>query len=242
MTNFELKDPLEMGLQEGEMTKVTPEIRELTAKIGGEGLLFLENTALYLAEHYGTPKNLPDRMKGTAHDILFPSKIPLEQKEGLEEGKLPIGTCTEHGKALRTLCLAKGIPCIYVEAINERWIRVEDKEMEDPDAYDDHVFLEVYVNGKWFILNSTGRPSYGWNWMREKDLPEGKTIPPPYSLVKQGGRTDRYRIFARGVDHTQIWAEDGTEYSFHTKQEAHKAVNHAFPERIAKLASSPKDY
>ncbi|MEA3357551.1 MAG: transglutaminase domain-containing protein [Patescibacteria group bacterium] len=220
------------ALEEGEMTKVTPEIQVLSEQIPGEGLEYLANVCLFIGEHYQIPKEKPNRMGRTAHDILFPKEIPEECRAGLQPGKLPIGTCTEHGKVFRALCIAKGIPAIYIDTVAEDWINVSDDDMKDPDTYSGHVFVDVLVDNVWLTINPMADlKKYPKEWARGREEPQEYTI---------GGRV--YRVFATGLDHKSLQTPDGRQLSFSSTVEWHKFVNHEFQERIEKLDQLPQHY
>ena len=219
MARYEQKDPLENGLVGGPMTEVTPEIREIidSGEIEGEGIAFIENLSYWVREHYEVPKpynERPDRLKRTAHEILF------QEAEEPDTGKKIIGTCTEHGKALRALLIAKGIPTIWVETIDKEWIAGKYPKGD----YSGHIFLEVYVNGEWYILNTTAHP-------RDRDtflLP----VTDGYKCRGQIGEVHKiheYRPIARGLDSRAMWTEDGEFLCLNTKKEWHDFVDNLFP-------------
>lgn len=227
---------LAYGLHEGEMTKVTAGVRALAEQIGGEDEVFLANAVNYLRHYFRLPKNKPDRMLRTADEILVAPVTEAQLLEGLPDKIRPIGTCTEWGKALRALCLARGIPAIWVEAVSDDWINVVGWT-NDPTAYDDHVFLDVMLREGWMTLHTTGHPESrdSWIWKREDQ---------PKYVIRGGadGQPKVYHPVAWGLDHTKLWSDDRRELSFHTKREWHIWVNHKFPRRIKKLQRLPDDY
>ena len=116
-TNEQVGFPAEW-LQEGDLTQVTPEIKEIADSIPGDGVEYVVNVCRYIRQHHFTPNNPPYRMKRTAHEILTGQNTTEEEVKGVPEGKLPIGTCTEHGVAIRALCIAKGIPAVFVDTVS----------------------------------------------------------------------------------------------------------------------------
>jgi hypothetical protein len=236
---FEQIEDSSLALQEGEMTQVTDGIRELAEKIGGEDREFLANACMYLKQNFHVQDKKPykpDKMRRTADQILIAPATDAALLTNVPEGKRPIGTCTEWGKALRALCLAKEIPTLWVVAVTDDWVHARD-EASDPNSYDDHVFLDVQLQDGWMTLNTTAHPGSkdGWLWKREN--------PPRYEIAQGPGHDPRvYHPVAWGLDHTKLWAADGQELSFHSKKEWHVWVNHAYPQRMQLLERLPEDY
>lgn len=218
-------------LQEGPRTQVTPEIKAIADSIEGEGIEYIVNVCYYLHKHYDVPKEPPDRMKRTAEEILTGQNVTEEETKGLPEGKLPIGTCTEHGTAIRALCIAKGIPTVFVDTVSEDWIAVTD-DWKKPDDYGGHIYLDVYIDGKWYIVHTTGNPK----GPREQLIWEKGDDP----VYQHNGVHSR--VVARGLDYLSLRTEDGRELSITSKKEWHIFVNHEFPERIQKLERLPNHY
>jgi len=220
MTKYELKDPLENGLVSGPMTGVTPEIKELidSGEIKGEGIEFVENLTYWIREHFEVPKpygERPNRLKRTAHEILFPDV----DGQGLGKKKR-IGTCTEHGNVVRALLVAKGIPTIWVETIDEEWIAGKYPK----GYYSGHIFLEVYVDGGWRVLNTTAHPRDRETFL----LP----IEDGYKCSGQIGKVRKiheYRTVARGLDSRAMWSEDRKFICLNNKDEWHEFVDVLFP-------------
>ncbi|MBN1617793.1 hypothetical protein JW887_00425 [Candidatus Dojkabacteria bacterium] len=222
-------DWLQIGLQSGPMTEVTSAIRAVSLGIGGEGLQFIENACKYIHLNFATPKEKPDKMKRTADEILSGAPDPSIGN------KKPIAHCTEWGKLLRTIFLAKGYPTIWVNSIPEDWIRAEG-EWSNPDNYSNHVFLDIYVNGGWVTLNTTGAPDLEKGLIRR-----GATDNEKYYLDTNAGRT-YYRPYMRGLDHMHAWTPDERLISSSDKKQWHIFINHEFPERIERLERNPVDY
>lgn len=236
---FEQLEDIDFSLQEGEVTRVTDGIRELAEKIGGEDREFLANACMYLHQNFhvqGKKPYKPDKMSRTADQILIAPVLDAVLLTNVPEGKRPIGTCTEWGKALRALFLAKRIPTLWVECVTDDWVNARGWT-KDPDGYDDHVFLDVQLRDGWMTLNTTAYPGSqdGWLWKSE--------IPPRYEIAQGPGKDPRvYHPVAWGLDHTKLWSMDGQELSFHSKKEWHVWVNHAYPQRMQLLERPPEDY
>jgi hypothetical protein len=236
---FENIEDSDLALQEGEMTQVTKGIRDLAEEIGGEDREFLARACMYIREHFHVQQEKPgkpDKMSRTADQILVAPVTDEVLLTGVPQGKRPIGTCTEWGKALRALCLAKDIPAVWVECVTDDWVNARDWT-SDPNSYDDHVFLDVQLREGWMTLNVTAYPESrdGWLWQHE--------VPPRYEISQGSGLDSRiYHPVAWGLDHTKLWSMDGEELSFHSKKEWHVWVNHAHPQRMKLLESLPEDY
>lgn len=205
MKSAEVVKNIKQWKESGEMTKVTQEIRDLADSIQGEGIEYLKNVCLYIRANGYVPdrSDRPNRLKRTAHEILFPD----DDVERDEEGKILIGTCTEWGKVVRALSIAKGIPTVWIETLEEDWI--EGKYPED--TYSGHIFLEVY-DDKWHILDVTAHPYDTDMFIREK-------TPNPDYLHKVASKVKRYRVIATGLDSRSLQSPAGHRLSFCTRQE-----------------------
>lgn len=215
MASDEVLKNNEQWKQPGEMTGITEDIQGLADCIEGEGVDYLRNVRQHLRGNYYIlegPKK-PDRLKRTAQEILFPAG----DVERDSEGRLPIGTCTEHGKAIRALAIVKGIPCVWIETLEKEWIKGQ-----YPDGhYSGHIFLEVYTDGKWWILNTTAHPKDPEVFIMER------TEPPTY-LSRLGDGIAKYEVIATGLDSRSLQAPDGTPLSFRTRKEWRDYVDGKF--------------
>lgn len=213
---------LERWKEPGEMTKVTQDIRDLIDSISGEGIEYLKNVCLYLRTYYYVPdfSHRPDRFKRTAHEIL----CPVDDVKQDEQGKIPIGTCTEWGKVVRTLSIAREIPAVWVETLEKKWIDGKYPE----GTYSNHIFLEVFVDNKWYILNPTAHPQDTEQFIREK------TESPKYLTRDSDGVMETYRVIATGLDSRSLQAQDGTKLSFRTEKEWEDYVDSLFPRKNGK--------
>ena len=71
------------------------------------------------------------------------------------------GGCADHAAVFGTLARAAGIPTVWVKTMDVDWI--EDFRAGRPEAenYRGHVFLEVFLGGRWWLLDAEAMRLYG---------------------------------------------------------------------------------
>lgn len=62
------------------------------------------------------------------------------------------GGCADYANACGALLQSSGIPTVWVKTMDIDWIR-KFKKQGPPDVWSGHVFLEVYLDGKWVLLD-----------------------------------------------------------------------------------------
>lgn len=75
----------------------------------------------------------------------------------IEEGTL--GGCADHSIIFGALSRACGIPTIWVKTMDYDWIH-EFKQYGPIGSWRGHVFLEVYIQNKWVLLDAQGMTLY----------------------------------------------------------------------------------
>jgi len=76
--------------------------------------------------------------------------------------------CTDYALVFITFMRAKGIPAKYIEAVSTKWL-----ESGDPEYLEGHVFSEVLLNNKWYIVDPQGAVIKAWYGKRYEILAEG---------------------------------------------------------------------
>lgn len=122
-------------LQEGKQTKITETVKQTAGSIPGEGMDYVLNLLSWLRENlHRKPHNPKIFRKRTASQIL---------EDGFATG------CTDYGLVFVALARAKGIPTVYIEALENRWLR------EGGDKIHGHVFASIPLNDKWYLIDPT---------------------------------------------------------------------------------------
>ncbi|MCX6783944.1 MAG: transglutaminase domain-containing protein [candidate division WWE3 bacterium] len=168
-------DEITLGLTEGEQTKVTERIQKLADSLTGDGLEFLMNASEYLQRNSvsnGTEQKLrsdksfvfPDLFERTADEILQPCPK-------LKDNKPLIKGCTDRGKVFRALCVAKGIPAVFVDTLDANYLEAIKSAGQIIEPKRGHVFIDVCVDGEWHTVNpGFNEPilqySNYWSWSR----------------------------------------------------------------------------
>jgi len=65
------------------------------------------------------------------------------------------GGCQDHAEVFGAVARACGIPTVWVKTMDADWIRMFRRTRDEGQTWSGHVFLEVFVDGKWLLLNAT---------------------------------------------------------------------------------------
>ena len=97
------------------------------------------------------------------------------------------GSCADHSVLFGSLSRAVGIPTVWVKTMDADWIREFVRGDGKVTSWRGHVFLEVFIRGKWMLLDAielTLQEDYD---PRQRILPGGRYAydkgAEPYSLV-----------------------------------------------------------
>lgn len=63
--------------------------------------------------------------------------------------------CSDIGLAISPILRYKGIPTIYVESASIEWIKDVQEDNENKELMRGHIFLEIYLNNKWYLYDPT---------------------------------------------------------------------------------------
>jgi len=165
--------PLEIAKEEGERTKITENVlriaREIDANNQLNGLDLVEEVCTYVRTMVPgkttlelfkkqNPKAVFDKRTRSADDLLSPDNlIPGHSRVRNIDG------CTEFAHITRALLLAKGIPCVITDTLQEEWLRDKSKgwtlEGDNNNPVSGHNFVDVYIaeKGKWYTINPGNR-------------------------------------------------------------------------------------
>lgn len=69
--------------------------------------------------------------------------------------------CSDIGLAISPILRYKGIPTIYVESASIEWIKDVQEDNENKELMRGHIFLEIYLNNKWYLYDPTFHLVYG---------------------------------------------------------------------------------
>jgi len=174
MNNYEtLYDeisPEDLANQEGERTKVTENVLKVADEIDPENKLqgkeLVEEVCRYVRTM--TPSNETLKESRENNQISKIDKWDTTADELLSEKNLipghrrirNIDGCTQISYITRALLLAKGIPSLSVDTIEENWIlNNEDWNTQQEEKISGHYFLDVYdeKDKKWYTINPGNR-------------------------------------------------------------------------------------
>lgn len=152
--------PARAWLKEGTQTRVTPSVKRLAEKLRGDDpWVTLRRIHRWVVAHASRQKkNRGELLRNrTASQLLASRKLT---------------GCGDWGVLLAALFRGAGIPTVYVEAIKKDWAR-RWADGTVTGSHAGHVFLEVFVDGKWILIDST-EGSYWRGYDRsDPNLPRG---------------------------------------------------------------------
>ena len=137
-------------LQEGEQTRITPEIRKLAKKLkGSNDLETVFNILKWIKKNLKFVKSWKWRKKylrtRTVQEIIKSSKS---------------SGCGDKALVFATLVKANGIPAKIVETIDKDWLSAK-----IPRFISGHTFVDVYLNKKWQVVDpAIGNIGIGYHW------------------------------------------------------------------------------
>ncbi len=148
--------------------KVGPALLELSNKVGKietkEDIKRLYETFISEFEKDTIDKKIHEEMK---------PKLFSRTSEEIAKSKIYTG-CNDAGTLLSAILRMNDIPTIYVQAAKDEWIK--DMQEGKPNAYTSlrgHIFLEVYLNDKWQLLDSMNGILYENYDYNNLSLPNG---------------------------------------------------------------------
>ena len=68
--------------------------------------------------------------------------------------------CSDIGLMMSSILREKGIPTVYVETVRIDWLDAERNNRPEKELMMGHIFLEIFVNGKWYLYDPTFRLYY----------------------------------------------------------------------------------
>lgn len=110
-------------------TKITRNVLKESSKIGGDELVFVINALKYIKENY---KKVDPESCG-----IIPRKRVVDE---IIKSKVMTG-CTDYAHLFISLCKSRNIPTIYLETLNNEWIK-----NPDLNSIRGHIFVGVEIN------------------------------------------------------------------------------------------------
>jgi len=156
--------------EEGERTKVTENVLKIAKEIDPEnklsGLDLVEEVCRYVRTMVPSQEMLNEAWKSkiiSKKDKWDTSADELLSQENLIPGHSRIRNidgCTQEAYITRALLLAKGIPSLMVDTIEEKWLNNNPNWKNDGIVtVSGHYFLDVYITAdkKWYTINPGNR-------------------------------------------------------------------------------------
>jgi hypothetical protein len=104
----------------------------------------------------GTPRrSIAAILKWMGKNLRYDPNVPYKVRnfDAIVKSKV-YGGCAEHSVVFAALAKACGIPTVTVKTMDADWIR-RFRTTGETDHWSGHVFLEVFFDGRWHLLNAT---------------------------------------------------------------------------------------
>ena len=115
-------------------------------------------------------KDLDEQFYGYFEKVPKTDKFERTSSEIFEYRK--ISGCSDIGLAISPILRYKGVPTVYVESGKIEWINnvINNKNIEQMSG---HIFLEIFLNGKWYLYDPTFHYIYDNYDNTNPSLPRG---------------------------------------------------------------------
>lgn len=135
----------------------------------------------------GSKSQAPVKIAAYLRRYTFDNKVCYQYRnlDDIIQTKI-IGSCADYAIAWVALARAKGIPSIFVKTLDTEWM-MKWVRQEAWTSWDGHVYVEFFLNGKWWIIDPGAD-----RWNEAPPLGE--------SLIQK----DRRWIYDRGDDPKEI--------------------------------------
>ncbi len=135
--NVDYSNP-ELFLQCGDQTRITPEIQQVADGFNDAKDI---STVMEIFQWMRANLRLGDGEKfgRTSQEIIT---------SGVYTG------CTDMGLIFASLARAKGIPTVFLQTARADWIELVSSGA-NPSTINGHILVEVYLNGRWYLVDST---------------------------------------------------------------------------------------
>lgn len=88
--------------------------------------------------------------------------------------------CSDRGISIAPILRYLGIPTVYLEAARIDWIEAVQKSIKEKKDMSGHIFLEIYLNDKWYLYDPTKHIIY------DDYDPENICLPENYVAFAKG--------------------------------------------------------
>lgn len=109
----------------------------------------------------------------------------------LEERRL--GGCNDHGLVYASVMRELGYPAVMVFTASIAWMELH--QADEAQQYIGHVFVEVYLDGRWVLIDSTN----GW-YVEEGYDPSNPAIPLQGSIAGSSEEVYGFYVTHKGID------------------------------------------
>ena len=135
--NADYADPAAF-LQQGEQTRLTADILAIAGRFNNrKDVSTLREISRWMRSNLSN--GYADKFGRTAHQIV--------------NSRLVTG-CTDYGLVFAVLARAKGIPVVFVQSARIKWIKTVDRTGRQVRPVYGHVFVEPYIKGQWYLVDS----------------------------------------------------------------------------------------
>jgi hypothetical protein len=120
-----------------------------------------------------------------------------------------LGGCHDHGLVYAAVVRELGYPAVMVRTVSIAWIKRFQSGEGGPNV--GHVFVEVYLNGKWILIDSTN----GW-YLVENYNPADPVIPLRGNIAGSNDEIYGFHVERKGID---TW-----DFDIHSPKESSQSM------------------
>lgn len=136
---------LDVYLQTGTQTSETSKIKKMASRVNDKkDMTTLQEIFREVQAVGGFKGGNPEKFSKTVDQII---------DDGLTG-------CTDYGLVFAALTRAKGIPTVFVQAARIDWIEDLVKNRNQQNMIRGHILVEVYLQGEWYLVDSTAGKVY----------------------------------------------------------------------------------
>lgn len=126
--------------------------------------------------------------------------------------KRRLGGCHDHGLVYAAVVRELGYPAIMIRTVSIAWVEQFQADEEKAKLHIGHVFVEVYVDDKWVLIDSTN----GW-YVEDGYDPADAIIPLKGNIAGSSKEIYGFYVECKGID---IWA-----FGIHSPAESTEAMD-----------------
>jgi hypothetical protein len=104
-----------------------------------------------------------------------------------------LGGCNDHGLVYVSMLRELGYPAVFVNSVSIAWVELY--QVGDPEQHIGHTFVEVYVDGRWVLIDSTNG-----HYVEDGYDPSNPVIPLEGAIAGSNDEIYGFYVSQKGID------------------------------------------